>query len=57
MSSVNFRGQDILPEKYVCKIKRMPELYMILARKIIKISVPPAPPLLLRLWLILKAAM
>jgi len=34
-SSVNFRGQDILPEKYVCKNNKVSEFYMILARKII----------------------
>jgi len=38
-SSVNFRGgTKFLPEKYVLKISKMPEFYMILARKIIKIS-------------------
>ena len=37
-SSVNFRGGTFLPEKYVWKINnKMPEFYMILARKIITI--------------------
>ena len=36
-SSVNFRAHDILPEKYVWKINKMPEFYMILVRKNIKI--------------------
>jgi len=38
-SSVNFRGggTKFLPEKYVLKICKVPEFYMILARKIIKI--------------------
>jgi len=38
-SSVKFRrgGTKFLPEKYVLKISKMPEFYMILARKIIKI--------------------
>jgi len=38
-SSVNFRGggTKFLPEKYVSKISKMPEFYMILARKIITI--------------------
>jgi len=36
-SSVNFRGgTKFLPEKYLLKISKMPEFYMILARKIIK---------------------
>ena len=30
-------GHNILPEKYVLKIGKMPEFYMLLARKIIKI--------------------
>jgi len=30
-------GTKLLPEKYVLKISKMPEFYMILARKIIKI--------------------
>ena len=30
-------GTKFLPEKYVLKISKMPEFYMILARKIIKI--------------------
>ena len=33
-SSVNFRGKDILPEKYVWKINKMPEFYMILSWKL-----------------------
>ena len=38
-SSVNFRrGTTFLHEKYVWNIIKMPEFYMILARKIIKIS-------------------
>ena len=36
-SSVNFRGHDIFPEKYVRKINKMPEFYTILVRKIGKI--------------------
>ena len=38
-SSVNFRGggTEFLPEKYVLRISKMPEFYMILARKVIKI--------------------
>jgi len=35
-SSVNFGGTKFLPEKYVWKINKLPEFYMILARKIIK---------------------
>jgi len=31
-------GTKFLPEKYVLKISKMPEFYMILAGKIIKIS-------------------
>jgi len=30
-------GQNFCPKKYVLKISKMPEFYMILARKIIKI--------------------
>ena len=30
-------GTKFLPEKYILKINKMPELYMTLARKIIKI--------------------
>jgi len=30
-------GTKFLPEKYILKISKMPELYMTLARKIIKI--------------------
>jgi len=40
-SSVNFKGgggTKFLPEKYVLKISKMPEFYVILARKIIKIT-------------------
>jgi len=36
-SSVNFRGDTFFARKYVLKISKMPEFYMILARKIIKI--------------------
>ena len=36
-SSVNFRGQDIFARKNVRKINKIPEFYMILARKIIKL--------------------
>ena len=36
-SSASFRGHDILARKYVSKINKMPEFYMIPARKIIKI--------------------
>jgi len=34
-SSVNFRGQDIYARKICIKINKMPEFYMILARKIL----------------------
>jgi len=37
-SSVNFTGAQFLPEKHVLKTSKMPEFYMILARKIINIS-------------------
>jgi len=30
-------GTKFLPEKYILKISKMPEFYMILARKIIKV--------------------
>jgi len=36
-STLGGGGHKILPEKYVLKIRKMPEFYMILARKIIKI--------------------
>jgi len=36
-SSVNFRGKTFLPEKYVLKINKLPEFYMILAGIINKI--------------------
>jgi len=37
-SSVNFGGKTFLPENYVWKINKMPEFYVIFARKIIKMS-------------------
>ena len=36
-NSLNLRGHDILSENYVWKINKLPEFYMILVRKIIKI--------------------
>ena len=37
VSSVNFGGLDIFARKICIKMDKMPEFYMILARKIIKI--------------------
>ena len=55
-SSVNFGGKAFLPENYLWKINKMPEFYMIIARKIFSRILgrnvsPLPPPHLLRLWI------